>query len=149
MYEVHYTLCTYLAAATRNNLLELAMAAFIFKRKAHVKTSIFKCIRTHHWTGLLAGSKILGAISERDIANKNIQPGDWNALRDMFPLSRDYIQLSTFLLASHPKPVSDAIENIVVHSTKIYMTIGISIFKPLTLKFANLRPNIWVVRLKI
>lgn len=28
----------------------------------------------------------------------------------MFPLTRQYIQLSTFLLASHPKPVSDAIE---------------------------------------
>jgi hypothetical protein len=61
-------------------------------------------------TGLLAGSKILGATSERDITNKNIQPGDWNALRDMFPLFREYIHLSTFLLASHLKPVSDAIE---------------------------------------
>ena len=34
---------------------------------------------------------------------------DWGALRDLFPLTRDYIQLSTFLLASHPKPVSDEI----------------------------------------
>lgn len=39
----------------------------------------------------------------------NIAAGDWKALRDLFPLTRDYIQLSTFLLASHPKPVSDAI----------------------------------------
>jgi selenocysteine lyase/cysteine desulfurase len=38
-----------------------------------------------------------------------IQAGDWVALRDMFPLTRKYIQLSTFLLASHPKPVSDQI----------------------------------------
>jgi selenocysteine lyase/cysteine desulfurase len=61
-------------------------------------------------TSLLARTTILGAASELDIANKPIQPGDWNALRDMFPLTREYIQLSTFLLASHPKPVSDAIE---------------------------------------
>ncbi len=39
-----------------------------------------------------------------------ITAGDWTALRNLFPLTRDYIQLSTFLLASHPKPVADAIE---------------------------------------
>jgi selenocysteine lyase/cysteine desulfurase len=38
-----------------------------------------------------------------------IEAGDWVALRDMFSLTRNYIQLSTFLLASHPKPVSDEI----------------------------------------
>ncbi|TLU66795.1 aminotransferase class V-fold PLP-dependent enzyme [Thalassotalea litorea] len=38
-----------------------------------------------------------------------ISQGDWKALRDLFPLTRDYIQLATFLLASHPKPVADAI----------------------------------------
>ena len=38
-----------------------------------------------------------------------IKPADWNTLRDLFPLTRNYIQLSTFLLASHPKPVSDEI----------------------------------------
>ena len=61
-------------------------------------------------TGLLARSSILGAKSELDIVNNRIQPGDWTALRNMFPLTRKYIQLSTFLLASHPKPVSEAIE---------------------------------------
>lgn len=39
-----------------------------------------------------------------------IAAGDWTALRNLFPLTRDYIQLSTFLLASHPKPVSDEID---------------------------------------
>ena len=38
-----------------------------------------------------------------------VKSGDWVALRDLFALTRDYIQLSTFLLASHPKPVSDEI----------------------------------------
>ncbi|TKB47113.1 aminotransferase class V-fold PLP-dependent enzyme [Thalassotalea mangrovi] len=42
-------------------------------------------------------------------SNEPISPGDWQALRDLFPLTRDYIQLATFLLASHPKPVADAI----------------------------------------
>jgi selenocysteine lyase/cysteine desulfurase len=40
----------------------------------------------------------------------SIAAGDWTALRNLFPLTRDYIQLSTFLLASHPKPVSDEID---------------------------------------
>ncbi len=39
-----------------------------------------------------------------------IKPADWVALRNLFPLTKKYIQLSTFLLASHPRPVSDAIE---------------------------------------
>jgi selenocysteine lyase/cysteine desulfurase len=39
-----------------------------------------------------------------------VSPGDWSALRSMFPLTRDYIHLSTFLLASHPTPVSREIE---------------------------------------
>jgi selenocysteine lyase/cysteine desulfurase len=39
-----------------------------------------------------------------------IKSADWTALRKMFALSHDYIHLATFLLASHPKPVADAIE---------------------------------------
>jgi selenocysteine lyase/cysteine desulfurase len=61
-------------------------------------------------TGLLTRSRISGATSGFDITHNPIQPGDWTALRDLFPLTRKYIQLSTFLLASHPKPVADAIE---------------------------------------
>lgn len=58
---------------------------------------------------LLAPQSLLAASSS--IANTSqIQPADWLALRNLFPLTRDYIQLSTFLLASHPKPVSLAIE---------------------------------------
>jgi selenocysteine lyase/cysteine desulfurase len=38
--------------------------------------------------------------------------GDWSEFRKLFPLTRDYVQLSTFLIASHPKPVSDEIEKI-------------------------------------
>jgi len=38
---------------------------------------------------------------------KALKQADWTALRDLFPLTRKYIQLSTFLLSSHP--VSDEI----------------------------------------
>jgi isopenicillin-N epimerase len=35
---------------------------------------------------------------------------DWSAVRNLFPLSKDWTHLASFLLASHPKPVSDAID---------------------------------------
>ena len=35
---------------------------------------------------------------------------DWASLRDLFALSREHVHLATFLLASHPKPVAEAIE---------------------------------------
>lgn len=35
---------------------------------------------------------------------------DWATVRDQFALSRDHIHLSSFFLASHPRPVRDAIE---------------------------------------
>ncbi|WP_339773802.1 aminotransferase class V-fold PLP-dependent enzyme [uncultured Paraglaciecola sp.] len=59
---------------------------------------------------LLIPSTVLGAQTAEVVASSPIQPRDWTALRNLFPLTRKYIQLSTFLLASHPKPVADAIE---------------------------------------
>ena len=59
---------------------------------------------------LLIPSTVLGAQTAEVVASSPIQPGDWTALRNLFPLTRKYIQLSTFLLASHPKPVANAIE---------------------------------------
>jgi len=35
---------------------------------------------------------------------------DWAAVRDLFPLRRDWIHLASFLLVSHPAPVAEAIE---------------------------------------
>jgi hypothetical protein len=34
----------------------------------------------------------------------------WSAVREQFDLARDYIHLSSFFLASHPRPVREAIE---------------------------------------
>jgi isopenicillin-N epimerase len=36
---------------------------------------------------------------------------DWSSVRDQFNLSHEYIHLATFSLASHPRPVREAIEN--------------------------------------
>ncbi|GAB2684597.1 aminotransferase class V-fold PLP-dependent enzyme [Aliiglaciecola aliphaticivorans] len=66
--------------------------------------------------GLGVGMSVLApgaALAHSSHTEQGISPvkaGDWKALRNLFPLTRDYIQLSTFLLASHPKPVADAIE---------------------------------------
>jgi len=35
---------------------------------------------------------------------------NWQSVRDQFPLSRDFIHLAGFFLASHPTPVREAIE---------------------------------------
>lgn len=63
--------------------------------------------------GILAPKAALASKESSDtdenLQQSNIAAGDWKALRKLFPLTHDYIQLSTFLLASHPKPVSDAI----------------------------------------
>jgi selenocysteine lyase/cysteine desulfurase len=58
-------------------------------------------------TAYVSGSSVAAAATPTSSA---VEPGDWVALRNLFPLTRDYIQLSTFLLASHPKPVSDEID---------------------------------------
>src|SRR5215831_7729522 len=34
----------------------------------------------------------------------------WAAVRDQFPLTREYINLALMLLTSHPRPVREAIE---------------------------------------
>jgi selenocysteine lyase/cysteine desulfurase len=59
---------------------------------------------------LLASKQLLAETQLSVNKSNTIAPADWTALRDLFPLTKKYIQLSTFLLTSHPKPVSDAIE---------------------------------------
>src|SRR5438093_7120762 len=39
-----------------------------------------------------------------------LDPSSWSSVRDQFLLDDDVANLTTFLLASHPKPVRDAIE---------------------------------------
>src|SRR6266550_9126760 len=65
-------------------------------------------------TGLALGTGVLAAGCRprlelvRGEATADLQ--DWRAVRGEFNLSRDYIHLTGFLLASHPRPVREAIE---------------------------------------
>ena len=59
---------------------------------------------------LLASKNLLAGTQAPINESYTIAPADWTALRNLFPLTKKYIQLSTFLLSSHPKPVADAIE---------------------------------------
>ncbi|MBZ9612403.1 aminotransferase class V-fold PLP-dependent enzyme [Rheinheimera maricola] len=67
-------------------------------------------------TSFLFGSSLLPfpAMAQVGSAQAAAAPvltaGDWAGLRKQFSLSYDYIHLATFLLASHPKPVAEAIE---------------------------------------
>ncbi|WP_088328544.1 aminotransferase class V-fold PLP-dependent enzyme [Lacimicrobium sp. SS2-24] len=66
-------------------------------------------------TGLLAAGSLMGlnlsaSAKAAETAGKTvIAQADWTTLRNLFSLTHDYIHLATFLLASHPKPVADAI----------------------------------------
>ncbi|MBV2128685.1 aminotransferase class V-fold PLP-dependent enzyme [Arsukibacterium indicum] len=60
-------------------------------------------------SSLLPLPALLQAGSTQNAAEIQLKAGDWTSLRKQFVLSYDYIHLATFLLASHPKPVADAI----------------------------------------
>lgn len=57
---------------------------------------------------LLSNTPAVAALGTASYSN--MKPADWKSLRALFPLTKDYIQLSTFLLASHPAPVRLAID---------------------------------------
>lgn len=67
-------------------------------------------------TSLAVGAAALHAADkpgDRAATPKNAalpDPGDWAALRALFPMTRDAIHFATFLLASHPAPVAAEIE---------------------------------------
>lgn len=53
-----------------------------------------------------AGRASPGATSATSLSSAQT----WEAVRGLFPLSRDYVHLASFLLVSHPKPVAEAID---------------------------------------
>lgn len=55
-------------------------------------------------------SREIFPISQASTLAEPIKSSDWQAVRDLFPLSRDLIHLAGFFLASHPTPVREAIE---------------------------------------
>jgi len=50
-----------------------------------------------------------GLERQRPLRRSNGQV-DWTAVRELFPLARDWTHLASFLFVSHPKPVAEAIE---------------------------------------
>lgn len=66
-------------------------------------------------TGLFLGTiPLLGTVAAQaeipDLFNKNLDPEDWGSIRNQFSLTTSRIHLATFFLASHPRPVAEAIE---------------------------------------
>ncbi len=65
-------------------------------------------------SGLVLGAAVLaGEIlphQPRASASLPLDLSTWQAVREQFPLSRDFIHLAGFFLASHPIPVREAIE---------------------------------------
>jgi selenocysteine lyase/cysteine desulfurase len=64
-------------------------------------------------SGLALGAALLTGEAfplSRASAMEAAHPPDWQVVRDQFSLSRDLIHLAGFFLASHPKPVREAIE---------------------------------------
>lgn len=59
---------------------------------------------------VLSSGSLLAATASNTAEPDTIAKGDWSALRKLFPLDTSRIQMATFLLASHPKPVANAIE---------------------------------------
>ncbi|QFU75219.1 aminotransferase class V-fold PLP-dependent enzyme [Halioglobus maricola] len=58
---------------------------------------------------LSAVTASFGAARQAQAVEK-FDPNSWSSLRELFPLTPDYIHLATFLLASHPRPVAREIE---------------------------------------
>jgi selenocysteine lyase/cysteine desulfurase len=57
-----------------------------------------------------AAIKIDAKEEQSAVQNPVAAKGSYNEIRDSFNLNRSYIHLATFFIASHPKPVRDAIE---------------------------------------
>jgi isopenicillin-N epimerase len=61
-------------------------------------------------TGLTLAAGALATLPPLRVAKGQPAPGDWDAVRDLFSVSRDYLHFGGLLLASHPAPVQQAIE---------------------------------------
>ncbi len=58
--------------------------------------------------GGLASARAVAPAEPKPQGGGDLQ--DWSTVRDQFNLSRDYVHLSTFYIASHPRPVREAID---------------------------------------
>ena len=60
--------------------------------------------------GFLTAAGLAIAANAMQLKSANAASDEWAAIRDEFDLSREHIHLSSFFLASHPRPVREAIE---------------------------------------
>src|SRR5687768_9671497 len=60
--------------------------------------------------GLAAGAAALAGCAGTATAKKAAPASRWDAVRGEFPLAPDWIHLSGFFIASHPREVSEAID---------------------------------------
>src|SRR5690606_21879572 len=65
-------------------------------------------------TSLFLGTlPLLGTVSAKaeipEILNRIVDPEDWESVRKQFSLTTSRVHLATFFLASHPRPVAEAI----------------------------------------
>ena len=60
--------------------------------------------------GFLTAAGLAIAANAVQLKSANAVSDEWAAIRDEFDLSREHIHLSSFFLASHPRPVREAIE---------------------------------------
>ena len=67
------------------------------------------------WTTAGCGNAAPGGLSAPAVAPMPIRKPDgdvdWHAVRALFPLAPDWIDLAGFLFVSHPEPVAEAIEH--------------------------------------
>lgn len=59
-----------------------------------------------------AGVSFASLASADDTTVSAFQPDDWQSVRSQFELSKKHINFASFFIASHPKPVRDAIERL-------------------------------------
>lgn len=82
---------------------------------------------------LAAGSLVSGpSIAKPSILQSNdSQLNDWSAVRDQFDLTREYIHLAPFYIASHPRPVQVAIEKYrQLIDANPFLTVDSAVFGP-------------------
>lgn len=66
--------------------------------------------------GALSGAAVAtppaenGKPTEPPKSPRPFSPENWASVREQFPLTPSYVHMATFLLASHPRPVAEAIE---------------------------------------
>ncbi|TDV43647.1 aminotransferase class V-fold PLP-dependent enzyme [Actinophytocola oryzae] len=60
--------------------------------------------------GLATALGLAACDSPTPVAEPAFDPHDWNAVRALFPLDPKLVHMAAFVLATHPKPVQEAIE---------------------------------------